>query len=254
MNFSCVGEFAVWAISENSGASCVQATTQASSLSDSRKLPTSLRHSSVCTWIGCLSLSAAPSALASSAMVLLQLQTFSVRSSSDISGFVFSFGGRRGRRFRLGLALRFFGPLGQRLDGGRRRRSMRVFLLLVVEEQALRVLERLQHRQADGLALGEILAVRLETFEVLEVRIAEQLLQRRAPEVLVHAGLQEFGVFGSEALERFERGQLARRGCVRRRCACTGVRNRRSRGRRLGRRLRLGRLLLGLARFDFSPP
>jgi len=31
MNFSCVGEFAVWAISENSGASCVQATTQASS-------------------------------------------------------------------------------------------------------------------------------------------------------------------------------------------------------------------------------
>src|SRR6266478_9109485 len=82
MNFSCVGEFAVWAISENSGASCVQATTQASSLSDSWKLPTSLRHSSVCIWIGCLSLSAAPSALASSAMVLLQLQIFSARSSS----------------------------------------------------------------------------------------------------------------------------------------------------------------------------
>src|SRR6267378_1163456 len=125
MNFSCVGAFAVWAISENSGASCVQATTQASSLSDSWKLPTSLRHSSVCIWIGCLILSA--------------------RSSSVMSSLVFAFGGLRRRRFLLGLALRLFGRLGQRLDGGRVRRSMRVFLLLVVEEQAVRMFERLQH-------------------------------------------------------------------------------------------------------------
>src|SRR5439155_1446869 len=121
MNFSCVGAFAVWAISENSGASCVQATTQASSLSDSWKLPTSLRHSSVCIWIDCVSLSAAPSALASSAMVLLQLQIFSARSSSAMSSLVFAIGGFRRPRFRLGLALRLFGRLGQRVDGGRLR-------------------------------------------------------------------------------------------------------------------------------------
>src|SRR5438876_2885806 len=143
MNFSCVGAFAVWAISENSGASCVQATTQASSLSDSWKLPTSLRHSSACIRIGCVSLSAAPSALASSAMVLLQLQIFSARSSSVMSSLAFALGGLRRRRFRLGLALRLFGRLGQRLDGGRLRRRMRVSFLLVVEEQAFRVFERL---------------------------------------------------------------------------------------------------------------
>src|SRR6266704_3704955 len=142
MNFSCVGEFAVWAISENSGASCVQATTQASSLSDSWKLPTSLRHSSVCIWIGRLSWSAAARALASSAMVLLQLQIFSVRSSSGMSGLVFRFGGQCGRRFRLRLALRpgLLVQLGRRLRDGLLRRTSRVLLLLVVEEQAFRVL------------------------------------------------------------------------------------------------------------------
>jgi hypothetical protein len=188
-------------------------------------------------------------------MVLLQLQIFSVRSSSGIFGLVFLSGGHGGRHLRLGLALRFgfFDSLGQWLGGGLLRRGLRVLLLLVVEEQALRVFERLQHRQGDGLALGEILAVRLESFEVLEVRIAEELLQRRASQVLVHAGLQEFGVFGSEALERFERRQLARRGHARRRLGGARVRNRRNRGLGLRRRLRFRRLLLGLASFDLAP-
>ena len=60
-----------------------------------------------------------------------------------------------------------------------------------------------------------------ENFERFEA-YCEELLQRRAPEILVHSGLQELGVFGSEALERFERRQLARGGRARRRCS--GVR------------------------------
>src|ERR1700716_3360277 len=170
MNLSPVAAPASRASSEKSGASCVQATMQASSLSDSWKLPTSLRHSSVCIGSGCLSLSAEASALGSSAMVLLQLQTFSVRSSSDISGLVLLFGGRDGRGFRRGLALRFCCRLGQRLGGRRLRLGVRVLLLLAAEQQALGVLERLQHRQGNGLALGKVFAVRLESFEVLEVR------------------------------------------------------------------------------------
>src|SRR5258706_513752 len=165
MNFSCVGEFAVWAISEHSGSSCGQATTQASSLSDSWKLPTSVRHSSVCIRSGCLSLRAAASALASSAMVLLQLQTFSERSSSDISGLVFLFGGLGRGHFRLRLALRLFGHLRWRFGRGLLRLGPLVFLLLVAEQQVLGVLERLQQRKGNGLALGKVFAVRLEPLE-----------------------------------------------------------------------------------------
>src|SRR5258708_14012329 len=151
MNLSPVAAPASRASSEKSGASCVQATTQASPFSDSWKLPTSLRHSSVCIWSGCLSLSAAASALASSAMVLLQLQTFSAWSSSDISGFVFLFGGLRRRRFRLGLALRFFGRLGRRVGGRLLRPGARPLLLLLAEQQALLVPERTQHRHPQTL-------------------------------------------------------------------------------------------------------
>src|SRR5258708_28775817 len=137
MNLSPVAAPASRASSEKSGASCVQATTQASPLSDSWKLPTALRHSSVCICSGCLSLSAAASALASSAMVLLQLQTFNERSSSDISGLVFLFGRFGRRRFRLCLALRLFGRLGRRLGRGLLPLRPRVLLLLVPAQQVL---------------------------------------------------------------------------------------------------------------------
>src|SRR5260370_35109440 len=164
MNCSCVGEFAVWAISENSGASCVQATTQASSLSDSWKVPTSLRPSSVCIRSGCLSLRAAASALASSAMVLLQLQTFSERSSSDISGPVFLFGRPGRRRFRPGLDLRFRCRLGRGFGGGLLRLRRCVLLFLVAEQQVLGLLGHLQHRQGNWPPLGKGFPIRPEPF------------------------------------------------------------------------------------------
>src|SRR5262245_39990016 len=248
-NSSAVRDFADSASSVNSGASWVHATTQASSFSASWKLATSLRHSSVCIWIGRPSLSALCSALASSAIILLQLQIFSVRSSRAISGLFLGLG--FGLRLRsLGRGLLGSLGLGLAFDDA----VLPLFLLfffLFVEQQALRVLEGLQHRGRDRLALRVVLSIRLELLEGLEVGIGEQLLQRRPPQALVDARLEELGVVGGEALERFDRRKLWRRRRRRDRILDRSGRCRCGRGARLGPGL--GRLRLRVPRLLFQP-
>src|SRR6187431_2517609 len=107
------------ASSENSVASCVQATiTSSAPPSAAWNALASRRHSSWCTWSGASVFRAAASALASSATVRLQLQTLSVLPARLI--FLGCFGGL------LGLRRRFF-----------------VFLLLVAEQVRARLVEGL---------------------------------------------------------------------------------------------------------------
>src|SRR5258706_5528726 len=77
-------EPALCASSLKSGASWVQATSSSASPSEPCRRAASLRHSSVCTVSGASDFNAAASAAASSAIVLLQLQSFRVLCWIDI--------------------------------------------------------------------------------------------------------------------------------------------------------------------------
>src|SRR6185503_4636629 len=173
------------AISEKSAASCVHATMTSSLLpSAAWNAPASLRQSWSCTLSGAPMPSAAASAFASSGTVRLQLQTLSVLLSRLIRlGFLF----RRGSR-RLGFFLFFF-------------------LFLVAEKQRLRLVQRRQHLLGHRLADGPVARKRLERIGGVEVRIAEELLQRHAPQRVFHFRVHEAGKvgLGRERLDRRQR-------------------------------------------------
>src|SRR5262245_23873583 len=165
----------VAASSPKSGASWVQATITSSACpSADWNAPASLRQSWWCTDSGSPALSAAPSALASSATVRLQLQTLSVFPSSVIVfRFGFLFLARNGLRAR-----RFF---------------LLFFLFVLVEDERARLVERRQHLLRNGLAAGPVARIRLERIGHVEVRIAEQLLQRHAAQGVVDLRMHEAG-------------------------------------------------------------
>src|SRR5215510_11709454 len=109
---------------------------------------------------------------------------------ADLEGAVFErhFSGlfiRLRLRRSLGLGFGGCGSFGRRLALDAALLLLLLFLFLFVEQQALRVLQGLQHRWRDRLALRVVLAVRLELLEGLEVGILEQLLERRTPHPLV---------------------------------------------------------------------
>ncbi len=86
-----------------------------------------------------------------------------------------------------------------------RRSSLRSLLRVFLRplEDILRLLEARQHRRRDGLGLAVIVDVDVEPVHHVEMRIAEELLQRGAAHVLAHLGMKE------RAVVRIER-ELAR--------------------------------------------
>src|SRR6185503_137555 len=190
----------------NSAASWVQATIR-SSLAPAAawNAPMSLRHSSWCTASGSPALSPAASAFASSGMVRLQLQTLSVLLSRLIALGLPGCG-----RFGCG---RFGGGhfgCGRCFGCGRLRGSLlfrQLLLLFVAEEQRARLVHGLQHLLRDRLADRPVAGKGLERIGQVEVRVAaEQLLQRHAPQRVLHLGMHEAGKvgFGLELLHRRE--------------------------------------------------
>src|SRR6267378_6305670 len=173
-------ESAASASSPKSGASCVQPTSSDSSPSAAWNCPASLRHSSVWMGSGVPVFNADASACASSAMVLLQLQSLSVLSFIDIVFF-------------SGLGLGFF-----------------LFFLFRHQQRLPRVLETRKQLLGNRLCLGVIVDVGVEAVHDVEARIGKQLLQRRALhaflDLRVHERL-EVG-FEREAVERRELGRL----------------------------------------------
>src|SRR2546426_7152049 len=167
---------AVSASSPKSGASCVQPTRSDSSPSAAWNCPACLRHSSVWMGSGVPVFNADARACASSAMVLLQLQSLSVLSFIDIVFF-------------SGLGLGFF-----------------LFFLFRHQQRLPRVLETRKQLLANRLRLRVIVDVGVEAVHDVEARIGKQLLQRRALhaflDLRVHERL-EIG-FERQAVERRE--------------------------------------------------
>src|SRR3989449_8723621 len=168
------------ASSPKSGASCVQPTRSDSSPSAAWNCPACLRHSSVWMGSGVPVFNADARACASSAMVLLQLQSLSVLSFIDIVFF-------------SGLGLGFF-----------------LFFLFRHQQRLPRVLETRKQLLANRLRLRVIVDVGVEAVHDVEARIGKQLLQRRALhaflDLRVHERL-EVG-FEREAVERRELRRL----------------------------------------------
>src|SRR5688572_11257826 len=155
------------ASSPKSGASCVQATiTSSAPPSAAWNAPASLRQSWWCTVSGSPAFSAAPSAFASSATVRLQLQTLSVFPSRFIVFRLFRF-------LALGRGLR------------------RGFALL--EDQASGLIERREHLVGNRLADGPVARIGLVGIGHVEVRIAEELLQRQAAQRVLDLRVHEAG-------------------------------------------------------------
>src|SRR5947207_7246365 len=155
------------ASSPKSGASWVQATMSSSEApSADWNAPTSLRQSWCCTLTGSPDFSAAPSALTSSATVRLQLQTLSVLPS------------------RL-IVFGFF------LDCVLRARLVFFLLLVLVEDQRARLVERRQHLLGNRLAAGPVAGIRFERIGRIEMRIAEKLLQRGAAQLVLDLRMHE---------------------------------------------------------------
>src|SRR3989454_7892351 len=171
------------ASSPKSGASCVQPTRSDSSPSAAWNRPACLRHSSVWMGSGVPVFNADARACASSAMVLLQLQSLSVLS------FIAMVLDRLNGLFFL---CRFF------------------FLLLRYEKRLPGMLQLREQLLANRLRLRVIVDVGVEAVHDVEARIGEQLLQRRALhaflDLRVHERL-EIG-FEREAVERRELGRL----------------------------------------------
>src|SRR6476646_5858898 len=175
------------ASSPNNAASCVQATrTSSPPPSAAWNAPASLRQSSWCTASGAPSLSASVSALASSATVLLQLQTLSVLPSRLIVFLRLIFGTR---------LLLFF------------------LLVLFREQKSARLVQRRQHLVGNRLASGPVARIGLERIGNVEMRIGEQLLQRRAAQRVLHLRMHEAGKLGvrRELVDRRQLGRLFRR-------------------------------------------
>src|SRR3989441_7447599 len=168
------------ASSPKSGASCVQPTRSDSSPSAAWNRPASLRHSSVWMGSGVPVFSADARACASSAMVLLQLQSLSVLSF-------------------IAIVLRLF--------------LLRRLLLLLrprCQQRLPGVLQLPQQLLGNRLRLGVIVDIGVEAVHDVEARIGKQLLQRRALhaflDLRVHERL-EIG-FEREAVERRELGRF----------------------------------------------
>src|SRR5882672_4839008 len=150
---------ALCATSLNSGASWVQATSSSASPSEPCSRAISLRHSSVCTVSGAADFNAAASAPASSAIVLLQLHSFSVLCWIAIVFCAVAFRAVSRRLLRCFLRLR---------------------LLLAdhqVGEPLLCVLQLRQHLFGDRLRLGVVVDVSIEPVHDVEARIREELFQ-----------------------------------------------------------------------------
>src|SRR5260221_1589403 len=156
------------ASSPNSAASCVQATITSESPSALWNAGASLRHSWSCTTSGVLDFKALASALASMPTVRLQLQTLSVLPSRLIL-----------LPFPLGLLCSF--PL----VGG--------FFLFLGEEHAARLIQRREQLRRNRLAAGPVARIRFERIGQVEMRIAEQLLQREAAQLFLHLRMHEAG-------------------------------------------------------------
>src|SRR5439155_24480624 len=155
------------ASSLKSAASCVQATIRSDWPSAAWYAAASLRQSWSWPTIGSLDFSAAESALASMPTVRLQLQTLSVLPS---------------RLILLRFPLRLLRRLGLRL------------FFLLTEEHAARLVQRRQQLRRNRLAAGPVARKRLERVGSVEMRIAEQLLQREAPQIVLHLRMHEAGV------------------------------------------------------------
>src|SRR4051812_3046924 len=167
-------ESAARASSEKSGASCVQATRTSASPSERWKLAASLRQSSVCTVTGDPDFRAAASAAASSGIVLLQLQSFRVLCWIDILPRLF---GRL--RFVGRFCVRVRGVLGV-LRRWRRREQLLAHFLDPREEPF-----------GERLLLRVVVDVGVEAVHDVEVRIGEELLQRRALHRVLDLGMHE---------------------------------------------------------------
>src|SRR6185503_10320113 len=165
-NCSFAWEPAPAASSPNSGASCVQATITSLSPSAAWNAPASRRQSWSWTCRGSFSFSAEASAFASSATVRLQLQTLSVLPSRLIGVLLFGFR----------LVLLFLGFL---------------LFFLLVEVQDLRLVEGREQIRRDRLGDSPVSGERLERVRDVEVRIDEELLQRRATQGVLDLRLHE---------------------------------------------------------------
>src|SRR5438067_1614978 len=159
-NFRLALDRACSASSPKSAASCVHATITSGSVSAAWNAPASLRQSWSCTASASPAFSALASAFASTPMVRLQLQTLSVLPS---------------RLIGLCFPLVFLGyRLGVRL------------LFLLGEEHAARLVQRRQQLLGYRLPDRPVARVRLERIGHVEVRIAEEFLQRQPPQLLLH--------------------------------------------------------------------
>src|SRR6185436_10497942 len=181
----------------------VQATITSLSPSAAWKAFASRRQSWSCTCNGAFSLSAEASAFASSATVRLQLQTLSVLPSRLI-GLLFDL------VFQLVLRLVF-----QLLFGLLLRLGLRFLrFMLLVEQQDLRLIERRQHLGRDRVGDIPVPGIGFEGIRNVEVRVTtEQLLQRRATQIVLDLGLHEPGEVrgGRERLDRRQRLRFRRR-------------------------------------------
>src|SRR6185295_2172150 len=200
-SFDC--EPALAASSPNNAASWVQATITSVSPSAVWKAFATRRQSWSCTCNGAFSLSAEASAFASSATVRLQLQTLSVLPSRLIVLL-----------FDLVCQL-VFRPVFRLLFGRLLRLSLRFLrFMLLVEQQNLRLVERRQHLGRNRVGDIPVPGIRLEGVGNVEMRMtAEQLLQRRATQIVLDLGLHEPGEvrFARERLDRRQRLRFRRR-------------------------------------------
>src|SRR5581483_2379544 len=185
LTFAC--ERACSASSPKRAASCVQATSTSVSLSTAWNAPASLRQSWSCTASAAPPFSALASAFASIPMVRLQLQTLSVLPS---------------RLIRLRFPLVFLG--NHRLVGR--------LLFLLVEEHRARLVQRREQLFGYRLAHRPVAGERLERIRHVEMRIAEELLQRESPQLILHLRIHERREVrvGRELVERWHR----RRRCL----------------------------------------
>src|SRR5687767_2618356 len=160
------------ASSENSAASCVQATmTSSVPPSAAWNAPASLRHSSWCTWSGASVFSAAASAVASSVTGRLQLQTLSVLP------------------WKLIVLGRFGGLLGLR-------RLFFFLLVLIAEQMRARLVQGLHQLIRDRLGDRPVARERLERVRRIEMRVGEQFFQRHAPQRVLDLRMHEAGEVG----------------------------------------------------------
>src|SRR5438105_5699942 len=200
-NFRLALDRACSASSPKSAAPCVHATITSGSVSAAWNAPASLRQSWSCTASASPAFSALASAFASTPMVRLQLQTLSVLPSRLI-GLCFPLVFLRYRslnaRLRLGVRL----------------------LFLLGEEHAARLVQRRQQLLGYRLPDRPAARVRLERIRHVEMRIAEEVLQRQPPQLLLHLRIHERGEIGlrREVLHRWNAGRgrvgFCLRGCL----------------------------------------